>query len=74
MSKKKDDIKEVRLPKTVQTRLQAYVAQVEVARGNLDRYLQGICDAMGLEGQWNLDVQKMMAIKVEAEPPKEGHE
>ena len=74
MSKKKDDIKEVKLPKTVQTRLQAYVAQVEVARGNLDRYLQGICDAMGLEGQWNLDVQKLMAVKVEAEPPKEEHE
>lgn len=68
---KKSEIKEVKLPKTVQPRLEGYIAQVEIAKGNLGRYLQGICDSLGLEGQWDLDAKRMMATKVEEKPSGE---
>jgi len=61
---------EVALPETVKPRLQLYVAQLETAQANLNQYLQGICDCLGLEGQWSLDAGRMLAVKIEEQQPE----
>ncbi len=54
---------EVVLPPKVQERLRAYMAQLQQMQAGVNQYFQGICDSLGLEGEWSLDIARMMAVK-----------
>jgi len=56
---------EVAVPVGAQPKLQQFLAMRQQAESQLTTYMQGVMDTLGLDGIWNLDVQRMVIVKVE---------
>ena len=66
MGKTKDQPKSAQPSPAVQAKLRALHAAMQQSVQNFQRYGEGIMDGLGLEGQWTLDVDKMIFIRVES--------
>lgn len=56
---------EVVLPQKAQDRLKGYIAQRQQMQAGINQYFLGVMDSLGLEGQWDLDPDRMVAVKIE---------
>ena len=50
-----EELNSLELPPKVLSRLQALLAQKNIADAQFNAYMQGVFDSMGLDGDWNLD-------------------
>lgn len=60
---------EVAIPLKAQERLRASIAQVNQMQQAINAYFQGVCDSLDLKGQWDLDAQRMVAVKRQEAAP-----
>ena len=52
MPSKKEETKEIQLNAVQVDKLNLYAAQATAAQQRLNEYLSAVCDAVGVEGQW----------------------
>jgi hypothetical protein len=62
--------KEVKIPNKVQGQIQSLLVKRVAAESNFQMYVQGYVDSLELDGDWNLDTNKWVLVKM----PKEAKE
>ena len=66
-----NDANEAELSPRVKARLRETFAQISQLQTNATQYYKGVIDGMGLDGQWTLDAERMMAVKQSVDETKE---
>ena len=61
------------LPEAVCTQIQAFNDQIAHVQNVAQAYVAGIIGAYGLEGEWKVDVQNKVLVKVEPNSTANGH-
>ena len=75
MKEIKDTPKTIKFPVKALPKAQQLLNQKAVAEMQFQTYVQGVFDALGLDGDWNLDIATwIISPKVEAEAVKETTE
>jgi len=64
-----DTENEALLPQSAKDALQANLAQLKQLQQSIHLVFQGVILGMGLEGQWTLDIERMIAVRQQAEEP-----
>ena len=58
-----DTENEAYLPQSAKDALQANLAQLNQLQQSIHLVFQGVILGMGLEGQWTLDIERMVAVR-----------
>jgi len=61
-------MKEVKIPDKVKGNIQGLLTQKASIESSMRMYMQGYMDSLDLEGDWNLDTNKWVLVKM---PKKE---
>lgn len=61
------------VPEGAKQRLRTYISARQQAEQQLQAYISGLKDTLGLTGPWNLDVDKMLFVPRDTPPALNGN-